>query len=159
MSKIDRKLLQNKIQEELRDFKKKHPRSLDLFEKSKAYFLNGVPMNWMTRWAGEFPLYIQEAKGAHFTDVDGNNFIDFCLGDTGAMAGHAPDAAVEAITKQAAMGNTFMLPTEDSLRVGEELTKRFGLPYWQTALTATDANRFAIRWARQITRRPKNIGF
>lgn len=91
--------------------------------------------------------------------VYGNHFIDFCLGDTGAMTGHAPKPTVEAIAKQAARGNTFMLPTEDALWVGEELSRRFGLPYWQTALTATDANRFALRWARQVTHRSKIVVF
>lgn len=159
MSKIDRSLLQDRIKDELKLFKEKHPGSLDLFERSKACFLNGVPMNWMTRWAGNFPVFVQEAQGAHIIDVDGNRYLDFCLGDTGAMAGHAPKAVVETIARQAARGNTFMLPTEDSLWVGEELTKRFRLPYWQTALTASDANRFSIRWARQITQRPKILVF
>jgi glutamate-1-semialdehyde 2,1-aminomutase len=110
-------------------------------------------MLWMIRWAGAFPIFVKDGKGAHFVDVDGNEYIDFCLGDTGAMTGHAPDKTVEAIYEQSKKGITFMLPTEDVIWVGEELQRRFGLPYWQFTLTATDANRFAIRMAREITQR------
>ena len=112
-------------------------------------------MPWMTEWAGAFPVFVAEASGARFTDVDGNEYADFCLGDTGAMTGHSPPATAEAVAAQARRGVTLMLPSEDSLWVGEELGRRFGLPYWQFALTATDANRFAIRLARAITARPK----
>ena len=116
-------------------------------------------MPWMTEWAGPYPVFATEAHGARITDVDGRTYIDFCLGDTGAMTGHAPAPAVEAIAAQALKGITLMLPTEDSVWVGEELARRFGLPYWQFCLTATDANRFAIRLARQLTGRPKILVF
>jgi glutamate-1-semialdehyde 2,1-aminomutase len=112
-------------------------------------------MNWMTRWAGGFPVFAKEADGARFTDVDGRTYIDLCLGDTGAMTGHSPEPTVRAVTEQARRGITLMLPTEDAVWVGEELARRFGLPVWQFALTATDANRFVIRLARQLTGRPK----
>ncbi len=110
-------------------------------------------MHWMVKWAGAFPVFVVQASGAHFTDVDGNHYLDLCLGDTGAMTGHAPRATVDAIARQVVHGITYMLPTEDALWIGQELERRFGLPYWQLALTATDANRFAIRLARQITGR------
>ncbi len=116
-------------------------------------------MLWMIRMPGSFPLFVQEAVGAHFTDMDGLHYIDFCLGDTGAMTGHAPPATLAAIQHQASRGITFMLPTEDAVRVGQELQQRFGLKYWQFTLTATDANRFAIRMARHITGRPKVLVF
>ena len=116
-------------------------------------------MHWMVKWAGSFPIFVDHASGAHFTDVDGNQYLDLCLGDTGAMTGHAPQATLDAIAHQAARGITYMLPTEDLLWVGRELERRFGLPYWQLALTATDANRFAIRLARQITGRSRVLVF
>jgi glutamate-1-semialdehyde 2,1-aminomutase len=112
-------------------------------------------MPWMTQWAGQYPVFVAEAEGARFVDVDGNRYADFCLGDTGAMTGHAPKPAVAAVAEQAARGITLMLPVEDSLWVGEELARRFDLPYWQFCLTATDANRFTLRLAREITGRPK----
>jgi glutamate-1-semialdehyde 2,1-aminomutase len=112
-------------------------------------------MNWMVRWPGDYPVYVDRAEGARFWDVDGNEFVDFCLGDTGGMAGHAPKIAVDAIAEQAGRGITLMLPTADAAWVGAEMTRRFGLPLWQFCLTATDANRFVIRWARAITGRTK----
>jgi len=132
-----------------------HPKSAALYERAQRSLLGGVPMNWMKKWAGKFPVFVAEAHGAHFTDVDGRDYVDLCLGDTGAMTGHSPAPAVEAIARQSKQGITLMLPTEDALWVGEELAHRFGLPYWQFTLTATDANRFSIRIAREITSRPK----
>jgi len=116
-------------------------------------------MPWMTEWAGPFPIFAAEASGAHLTDVDGNEYADFCLGDTGAMTGHSPAPAAAAIAAGSRRGITLMLPSEDSVAVGEELARRFGLPFWQFALTATDANRFALRLARAITGRPKVLVF
>lgn len=116
-------------------------------------------MNWMVRWAGPFPIFAAEGKGAHITDVDGNRYIDLCLGDTGAMFGHSPKAVTDAVKEQVDRGITMMLPTEDSVWVGEEMRRRFGLPYWQIAMTATDANRFSIRLAREITGRKKILVF
>jgi len=110
-------------------------------------------MHWMAKWAGGFPVFVQEGQGAHFTDVDGLRYLDLCLGDTGAMTGHAPSATVDAVRRQAERGFTFMLPAEDHLWVAEELSRRFGLPCWQFAMSATDANRFAIRLARMLTGR------
>jgi glutamate-1-semialdehyde 2,1-aminomutase len=152
---MDRERLGGLLRAEEERFVAQHPRSRELFEQGRRSLLAGVPMPWMTEWAGSFPVFAAEAQGAHFTDVDGNEYVDFCLGDTGAMAGHSPPAAAEAIAAQAARGVTLMLPSEDSAWVGEELGRRFGLPYWQFALTATDANRFTIRLARAITGRPK----
>jgi glutamate-1-semialdehyde 2,1-aminomutase len=156
---IDRNKLSQALAHELDRFAQSHPRSQALYRRARSSLLGGVPMNWMIRWAGSFPIFVDSANGAHFTCVDGIRYLDLCLGDTGAMAGHAPDAAVQAISERARRGTTFMLPIEDVLWVGEELQRRFGLPYWQFALTATDANRFAIRLARQITQRPKILVF
>ena len=136
-----------------------HPKSAALYERAQRSLLGGVPMNWMKKWAGKFPVFVAEAHGAHFTDVDGLEYVDLCLGDTGAMTGHSPAPAAEAIARQARRGITLMLPTEDALWVGEELARRFGLPFWQFTLTATDANRFSIRIAREITGRPKILVF
>ena len=159
MATIDRTRLHQQLAVEGQRFIDTHPRSQALFERAKKSLLAGVPMSWMVKWAGSFPVFVTEGHGAHFTDVDGHDYIDLCLGDTGAMTGHAPEPVLEAITTRLRNGVTFMLPTEDSVWVGEELTRRFGLPYWQVAMTATDANRFALRIARAITRRPKILVF
>ena len=159
MATIDRNRVEKLHEREAKRFVAEHPQSASLFTKAKGSLLGGVPMNWMTKWAGAFPVFVKHAKGAHFTDVDGREYVDLCLGDTGAMTGHSPDVVVQAVAKRAAGGITLMLPTEDALAVGEDLKKRFGLPYWQFTLTATDANRFSIRIAREITQRSKILVF
>src|SRR6201987_5082550 len=155
MSKIDRDKLRQLQEREKDRFISDHPKSAEMYARARQSLLGGVPMNWMRKWAGAFPVFVAHAKGAHFTDVDGREYVDLCLGDTGAMTGHSPDVVAHAIAKQVREGITLMLPTEDSIWVADELRRRFALPYWQFALTATDANRFAIRIAREITQRPK----
>jgi glutamate-1-semialdehyde 2,1-aminomutase len=159
MKDIDRSRLQSLMQREQKRFVDERPKSKALFERARKSLVAGVPMNWMVKWAGAFPPFVREAQGAHFFDVDGHRYIDFCLGDTGAMTGHSPFATVKAVETQLRRGITLMLPGEDAIFVAEELQKRFNLPYWQFALTATDANRFSIRLARQITERPKILVF
>jgi glutamate-1-semialdehyde 2,1-aminomutase len=144
---------------ETRRFEEQHPRSRALFQRARGSLLDGVPMHWMRRWPGGFPVFVESARGGYLTDVDGRRYLDLCLGDTAAMSGHAPHATVEAIRRQAERGCSTMLPTEDVVWVAEELARRFGLPQWQLALTATDANRFALRLARMITGRSKILVF
>src|SRR6202789_3397928 len=156
---IGRSRLHSLMSREEEKFINERPRSAALYARAQKSLLGGVPMNWMKKWAGKFPVFVAAAHGAHFQDVDGHDYIDLCLGDTGAMTGHSPSPAAAAIARQAKHGITLMLPTEDAAWVGEELTRRFGLPYWQFTLTATDANRFAIRIAREITQRPKILVF
>ena len=134
-------------------FAASHPRALEFRNRAEHTMLYGVPMNWMTRWAGQAPIVAAEAHGAEVEDIDGNHYVDFCLGDTGAMAGHAPGPVVEAVGRQMGRGATLMLPTEDATWVAEEMSRRFGMAGWQFCLTATDANRFVLRLARQITGR------
>jgi glutamate-1-semialdehyde 2,1-aminomutase len=136
-----------------------NPRSRDLAVRAARHWLRGVPMHWMLDWGTPFPLFVGAAAGATLTDVDGHRHADFCLGDTGAMFGHAPAAIAEVLRRQAERGLTAMLPSEDAAAVGELLAARFGLPYWQTATTATDANRFVLRLARWLTGRPKILVF
>lgn len=152
------RLTQLLAQEEER-FRQAHPRSQQMFEQARAHLPGGVPMHWMVRWAGPFPIFVEQGQGAHFTCVDGHRYLDLCLGDTGAMTGHAPPATVEAVIEQAKRGFTFMLPNENAIWVAQELSNRFGLPFWQLALSATDANRFAIRLARHLTGRSKILVF
>ncbi|HYX83499.1 MAG TPA: aspartate aminotransferase family protein [Gaiellales bacterium] len=154
-STVDRVRLADLAAREERRFGETHPRSRELFERAGRSLLAGVPMHWMTEWAGAFPVFVSEASGARFVDVDGNEYVDLCLGDTGAMTGHAPAAAADAVSDQVRRGTTLMLPTEDAMWVAEEMGRRFGLPFWQFALTATDANRFTIRLARAATGRTK----
>jgi glutamate-1-semialdehyde 2,1-aminomutase len=142
------------LERELATFAERHPRTRSLHERARESLLDGVPMNWMIKWAGPFPLFLESASGAHATCADAHDYVDLCLGDTGAMAGHGAAPVIAAVERQLRRGITTMLPTEDAAWVGEELARRFGLPSWQFTLTATDANRFSLRLARAITGRP-----
>jgi glutamate-1-semialdehyde 2,1-aminomutase len=156
---IDRARLALLRQREDRAFVALHPQSAGRAERANRNLLGGVPMAWMTRLPGSFPLFFAEADGARVTDVDGIEYVDFCLGDTGAMAGHALPAVAEALYRQAQRGITTMMPSDDAPWVAGELARRFGLPVWQMAMTATDANRFVLRFARRLTARPKVLVF
>ncbi len=156
---IDRQVLKRLHEQEEQRFITTHPRSAVLAKEAQANLLGGVPMAWMTRWPGSFPIFFDTAHGARFTDVDGLEYIDFCLGDTGAMTGHGLQQVADALYDQALRGITTMLPSVDAAWVGAELARRFGLPVWQMAMTATDANRFVLRFARRLTGRSKVVVF
>jgi glutamate-1-semialdehyde 2,1-aminomutase len=147
------------LESETARFVETHPRSRELHARAQKSLVGGVPMQWMVEWAGAFPVFAREARGVRITDVDDNEYLDLCLGDTGSMFGHSPEPVAAALVEQARRGFTYMLPTEDSIRVAEILAERFGLPFWQVAMTATDANRFVLRLARELTGRPKILVF
>jgi glutamate-1-semialdehyde 2,1-aminomutase len=142
---------------ELERFRRDHPRCAELHARARGSLFAGVPMPWMAMWAGGYPVAVAEASGSRITCADGVEFVDLCLGDTGAMAGHAPPPVLEVL--RAPRGITTMLPTEDAAWAGEELARRFGLERWLFTLTATDANRTALRIARLLTGRPKVLVF
>ena len=125
---VDRGRLASLMADESRRFADEHRRSAELHARALESLLEGVPMRWMVKWAGPFPLFVESASGASFRGVDGHEYVDFCLGDTGAMAGHGPAPTIAAVERQTAPGITHMLPTEDAAWVGEELARRFGLP-------------------------------
>ena len=158
---IDRRRLRGLLASERERFAAARPRSRAAHEEAGRHLLGGVPMPWMAKWAGGFPVYLAEARGARVVDVDGHEYADLCLGDTGAMAGHSPAPAVAAVRERLEVrgGATVMLPSEDGARVGAELARRFGLPKWQFTLSATDANRFALRFCRQLTGRRRVLVF
>ena len=156
----DRARLAALIGREREQYRSSHPRSRALFEAADHLF-GRVPMTWMAMWSGGFPVYLEGASGNRVTDVDGHTYVDFALGDTGAMAGHSPAPTVAAVHRRMADsgGVTAMLPTADAEWVAAELSRRFGLPLWSFSLTATDANRWAIRLARLATGRSKILVF
>ena len=160
MAELDRARLTALLDREQAAYTENHPRSRELFV-SAANLFGGVPMTWMNMWSGGFPLYLDHARGNRVTDVDGHTYVDFALGDTGAMAGHSPAATLAAVQRRAGElgGITTMLPTPDAQWVGAELERRFGMPLWSFTLSATDANRWAIRLARLATGRPRVLVF
>jgi glutamate-1-semialdehyde 2,1-aminomutase len=160
MADLDRARLASLLGAEQAAYTRNHPRSQGLYDEATSLF-GRVPMTWMNMWSGGFPLYLDRASGNRISDVDGHEYIDFALGDTGAMAGHSPAPTVRAVQRRMSElgGITTMLPTADAQWVGAELQGRFGMPLWSFTLTATDANRWAIRLARLATGRPKVLVF
>ena len=160
-SRIDRVRLAELLEREREQFAREHLQSRTLHAQAERSLLAGVPMIWMTAWPGAFPVFFAEAHGSHLTDVDGHTYVDFCLGDTGAMSGHSPSPVLRAIRERGEEhgGFTTMLPTEDAIVVGDELSRRFGLPLWQFTTSATDANRHVIRFCRHLTKRPYVLVF
>lgn len=156
---IDQARIETLRQREAEAFRIARPKSHAALGNGLAGFFGGVPMHWMQDWPTPFPILVEKAKGAVITDIDGNRLADFCLGDTGSMFGHSPEPVARAIRHQSRRGLTYMLPSEDALGLGELLAQRFGLPHWQIATTASDANRFALRVARAITGREKILVF
>jgi glutamate-1-semialdehyde 2,1-aminomutase len=140
-------------------FRMRNPRSAELADQAREHLLFGVPLHWMNDWGTPFALHVDSASGATVVDVDGHSLVDFCLGDTGAMFGHAPIPVARALQHQATRGYTTMLATADAAAVGAVLSERFGLPLWQFALSATDANRYIVRWIRAATERNKLLVF
>jgi glutamate-1-semialdehyde 2,1-aminomutase len=149
---LDRARLAALLARERSDFARTHPRSLELAARARRSLLHGVPMPWMAKWAGGAPVFLERARGSRVVDVDGHEYVDVALGDTGSMPGHSPQPTVDAIIRRVSDlgGITTMMPSEDAIAVGEQLARRFGLPAWQFALSATDANRFALRMCRQV---------
>ena len=154
---MDRQKLSLAMKRESERFLARTPKSKVLFEDAKKVMPGGVPMSWMSKWPGAYPTFVASANGSRFTDVDGNEYIDLCLGDTGSMTGHSPKATVDAINAQLENGITAMLPTENALAVSQNLAARFGLPLWQYTVSATDANRHVIRYSRLITGKSKIV--
>jgi glutamate-1-semialdehyde 2,1-aminomutase len=144
---------------ERESYSTRNPRSAELAAQARKHLLFGVPLHWMTDWGTPFALHVDHASGAQVVDADSHTLTDFCLGDTGAMFGHAPAPVAAALQAQATRGYTTMLATADAAVVGAALAERFGLPLWQFAMSATDANRYIVRWIRAATGRQKLLVF
>lgn len=158
-STLSAERLQALLAAERARFVQRHPRSAAAAARAAPHYLYGLPMHWMRDWALPHPLLVAEARGNRLRCVDDHEFVDFCLGDSGAMFGHSPEPVARALAAQAGQGLTAMLPGEPLAEVGERLAACFGLPRWQFALSASDANRFVIRWARAVTGRPRVLVF
>ena len=159
MSEITLEKVKKLLAREEERYIRERPKSKALYEETKKYYISGVPMTWMKIWPGAFPIFVREAQGAHLTDVDGHRYLDMCLGDTGALAGHSSPEIVNPLIEQLKKGITHMLPTEDCVLVGKDLANRFGLPYWQILMTSSDANRMALKMAREFTGRRLTLAF
>jgi glutamate-1-semialdehyde 2,1-aminomutase len=157
--RADALTLNDLLEAEASRFRADHPRSVALADQSAKVWRGGAPMHWMNDWASPTPIFAAQGVGAQITDVDGRLYDDFCLGDTPSMFGHGDASVAAAVADQVRRGAGFMLPTATSVMVGRLLAERFGLPLWQVATTASDANRAVIRWARAVTARPVILVF
>ncbi len=157
--RIDRARLAELQGQERQRFVDTHPRSVALAAQDARHFLFGVPLHWMRDWPTPVALHVERAQGCRLWCADGHEYLDFCLGDTGAMFGHSPEPVAQALAAQATRGLTAMLPSTLTAEVGRRLEACFGLPRWQVTLSASDANRFVLRWARAVTGRAKVLVF
>ena len=158
-SKITDSAIQAMLGREEKLYVQRNPKSFALSVSASQNWLRGVPMHWMVDWGLAFPLFVDKAQGAELWDADNHLYSDFCLGDTGAMFGHAPKVLADVLVTEALNGFTTMLPSSDAVEVGALLEDRFGLPFWQVTTTASDANRAVLRWCRAITGRKKILVF
>jgi glutamate-1-semialdehyde aminotransferase len=156
---LDRTLIAKLHEEELARFRAERPRTLALIERARAHMPGGVPMAWMAT-DNDQPVYIDVGEGPGFIDVDGHRYLDVNASDMAMFGGHANPAIVRAVTDRAARSTQFLLPTEDSIAVAEELARRYpAQTHWQFTLSATQANTEAIRLARAVTGREVVILF
>lgn len=156
---IDRDRLTALRMEEDRAFVARTPRSRALHARAVKCMPHGVPMPWMAGLWRTPPIYITAGTGPYFTDVDGNDYLDFNLCDLSMTIGYGHEGVARVVADQARRGPQFLLPTEDSIAVSEELCRRMRLPSWQYTLSASGANTEVIRIARFMTGRPKVVIF
>ncbi len=150
---IDRDGIRRLRAEELTRFRAERPRTMALQARARMHMPNGTPMAWMVS-DNDQPIYIDRGEGVGFTDVDGFTYLDFNASDMAMFCGHANPAIVRAVQERAARSTQFLLPSEDSIIVAEELARRYpAQSHWQFTLSATQANTEAIRLARAVTGR------
>src|SRR5215510_9105527 len=129
-----------------------------MLARARAHMPNGTPMAWMAHY-GDPLAYIDHGQGPGFTDVDGFSYLDFNASDMAMFCGHANPAIVAAVRARVARSTQFLLPTEESVAVAEELARRYPVPQWQFTLSASQANTEAIRLARAVTGREAVVLF
>jgi len=156
---IERAAIGALLGREAQAWARRHPRCAELARQGARHFLYGVPMHWMNDWGPPGPLFVRRASGATLECADGHDHVDFCLADSAAMFGHGPPELSAALAARAPDGLGAMLPGTDAPLVGQLLADRFGLPLWQFALSASDAIRFSLRWARAVTGRTDLLVF
>src|SRR5215475_1702307 len=152
LGELDRGKIARLLAAELARFREDRPKSLAMIERARAHMPNGLPMAWMAS-DNDQPVYIDHGEGPGFTDLDGFSYVDFNASDMAMFCGHASPAIVAAVQAQVARSTQFLLPTEASVEVTEELARRYPVPQWQFTLSATQANTEAIRLARAVTGR------
>ena len=94
---MDRTRLHRLLDRESAEAARRNPRSRAAYERADHLF-GRVPMTWMNKTAGGFPALPRHALAARGSPTStATTYVDFCLGDTGAMAGHSPAVVAEAV--------------------------------------------------------------
>jgi len=140
-------------------FTRSHARSLAWLDEAADVLPGGVPMSWMRELYRHPPPVIDRAAGIVTTDIDGNEYRDFNLGDMSVLAGWAHPVVLRAAAERLARGAQFLLPSEDDVGVARRLAGRWGLPFWRFTLSASQANVEVLRIARAATGRPVVLMF
>ncbi len=156
---LDRSKLNAFTEQQTREFQLKIPKSLAMFEESSKVMPSGVPSPWMGLFYPGTKMFIEEGKGCHFQDVDGNLFLDMTQCDLSMVCGFGPEAVTKAVAEQFSKGSHFLLPTENAIITSKLLGDRYRMPFWQYTLSASAANTEAIRISRYATGRDKVLVF
>lgn len=156
---VNREKLSAQLELERKSYLEKHGKSLQQKEKRREVLLYNAPMNWMQQWPLDFPVTVERGEKHKITDVDGNEYIDFCLGYSAAFPGHGIGEVGKALSGTMEGGMVYTMPSALDAEAGALLKERFGQDYWGFALSATDANRFIIKLCREITGRQKILVF
>jgi glutamate-1-semialdehyde 2,1-aminomutase len=143
--------LQDIIAEQEKIFVERQPESARMAGLASHSLAGGVTSSWQITIPQA--VWLSHGKGSKIYDVDGNEYVDLHGGYGAALAGHAHPAMVEAVRGQVGLGTHFAQPTRSAVAVGEELTRRFGLPLWRFANSGTEATMDAVHLMRAITGR------
>jgi glutamate-1-semialdehyde 2,1-aminomutase len=158
-SELDLAALDRIRKHELAELRARTPRSRNYFSRSRLAMPDGVPCSWMASFYPGMEIVADRGKGAYFTDIDGNRYLDMSQCDLSMSCGFGPDIIANAVSERFRNGSHFLLPTEDALAVCQLLTERFAMPAWRFTLSASSANLEAIRIARVFTGRDKVLSF
>jgi glutamate-1-semialdehyde 2,1-aminomutase len=150
-SALDKSRVEELTKRELERFAERTPRSSEYFARGKKVMPGGVPSSFQTN--EPWPVYIERGRGADVWDVDGNEYVDFHNGFGVMCVGHANPTIAAAVNEQVANGTHFAAPTEGSIVVAEELSRRFGLPQWRFTNSGTESTMDAVHLARGATGR------
>ena len=149
--------MSSSLELEITRFKKRTPKSFELFEKGKKSTPYGVHSNY--RLTDPYPVYGRKGVGPKVWDADGNEYLDFNMGFGALVVGHAHPLIVQAISERVAAGTLLGLEFEDSVELGRVMQERFKVDMVRFSSTGMEAVTNAIRFARAHTGRNKIVKF
>ena len=145
------------LQHELDTFVKRTPKSAEAHQKNLKRIPLGVASNY--RAYDPHPIFVKEAQGSHFRDLDGNDYIDHNLCFGALMAGHCHPAVMKALEPRLKLGTIYGMPHDMEWQLAEEICQRFPVEMVRFGSSGTEATMHALRLARAATGRDKVIKF